>query len=143
MTAGRPSIYTDELAKDICDHIASGRSLREYCRNPEAPSTSTVCRWIVSKPEFWEQYAQAREAAGFAHADRMIELAELIEHGGIEYQAAKVMMDAYKWAAERMASKHHAPNQKIDHTTNGESINKPAAELTDEQLAIIASNIKR
>ena len=33
--------------------------------------------------------------------------------------------------------------QEIDHTTKGESINKPVAELTDEQLAIIASNIKR
>lgn len=119
----RPTIYTDELAEDICKHIAGGRSLREYCREETAPSTSTVCRWIVGKPEFWEQYREAREAAGFAHADKMIHLAELIETGGIEHQAAKVMMDAYKWAAERMASKHHAPKQEIDHKNTDGSLN--------------------
>ena len=129
----RPTIFTQELAEDICDHIAGGKSLREFCRAPNAPSTSTVCRWIVSKPEFWEQYREAREAAGFAHADRMIELAELIEQGGIEHQAAKVMMDAYRWAAERMASKHHAPNQKIEHSN-------PDGSLRPTTIQLVAPN---
>jgi len=118
MAGGRPTIYSDEIAKEICEHIAGGKSLREYCRIESKPSTSTVCRWIVGKPEFWAQYASAREAAGFAHADRMIDIAEMIEGGMIGPQAAKVMMDAYKWAAERMASKHHSAKQEIDHKSS-------------------------
>jgi Asp-tRNA(Asn)/Glu-tRNA(Gln) amidotransferase B subunit len=138
MAGGRPTKYTNELAEDICKHIAGGRSLREYCREEAAPSMSTVCRWIVGNPEFWEQYREAREAAGFAHADKMIHLAELIETGGIEHQAAKVMMDAYKWAAERMASKHHSPSQKIEHT-GGIDLNKMSDEELERKIAELAS----
>lgn len=32
--------------------------------------------------------------------------------------------------------------QHIDHTTKGESINRPASELTDDELAAIAANSK-
>ncbi len=130
MAAGRPTIYSEELAEEICKHIAGGKSLREYCREEGKPAMSTVCRWIVGKEEFWEQYAQAREAAGFAHADKMIHLAEMVGNAEIEPQAAKVMMDAYKWAAERMASKHHSPRQEVEHSGSLE-VNK----LSDEELA--------
>ena len=117
---GRPTKYTQELAEDICKHISGGRSLREYCRQENTPSTSTICRWIVAKPEFWEQYAQAREAGGFAHADKILCVAEQLEDGGLEPQQAKVIIDAYKWAAERMAPKHHGSRQEIDHrSTDG------------------------
>lgn len=120
---GRPTDYTQEIAESICSWIAGGKSLRAYCRQDGTPDVTTVCRWIVRHDEFRQQYTQAREAAGYAHGDGVIEVVELLRDGDIDPQTAKAMMDGLKWAAERMAPKAHSPKQQIDHTTNGESLN--------------------
>jgi len=118
VNAMRPTKLNPELMEEICAWLASGRSLRAFCREPAAPHISTVMRWIVVEPEFREQYARARVAAGFAHADSIIDVVELLRDGGIDPQTAKVMMDGLKWAAERMAPKHHSARQEIDHTAS-------------------------
>ena len=69
----RPTDYTPELAEEICQHIAGGESLRSFCRNPKKPHVATVCRWIIKHDEFREQYTHAREAAGYAHGDGVID----------------------------------------------------------------------
>lgn len=119
----RPTDYTPELAERICQHIAGGESLRSFCRLPGEPHVATVCRWIVKHDEFREQYTHAREAAGYAHGDGVIEVVEAVRNGDIDAQTARAMMDGLKWAAERMAPKSHSSRQEIDHTTRGESLN--------------------
>lgn len=116
---GRPTKYTQKLADDICEWIASGKSLRAYCRHNTKIHISTITKWIVGKPEFFAQYAQAREAAGYAHGDAVIEIAELLRDGDMDHQTAKAIMDGLKWAAERMAPKSHSPKQIQEHTGPG------------------------
>ena len=65
----------------------------------------------------------------FLLSNIMIDIAEMIEGGMIEPQAAKVMMDAYKWAAERMASKHHSAKQEIDHKSSDGTMGPTRIEL--------------
>ena len=89
----RPTDYTPELAERICQHIAGGESLRSFCRSPGEPHVATVCRWIIKHDEFREQYAHAREAAGYAHGDGVIEVVEAVRNGDIDAQTARVMMD--------------------------------------------------
>jgi len=119
---GRPTDYTPEIAETVCSWIAGGDSLRSFCRQNGTPDVTTVCRWIVRHPEFRQQYAQAREAAGYAHGDGVIEVVELLRDGTLDASTAKAMMDGLKWAAERMAPKAHSPRQEIDHTTAGEAM---------------------
>lgn len=117
---GRPTDYTQEIAEQVCSWLAGGKSLRAYCRQENTPDVTTVCRWIVRHDEFRQQYAQAREAAGYAHGDGVIEIVELLREGGLEHQTAKAMMDGLKWAAERMAPKAHGAKQEINHiSTDG------------------------
>ena len=119
---GRPTDYTPEIAETVCSWIAGGDSLRAFCRQNGTPDVTTVCRWIVRHPEFRQQYAQAREAAGYAHGDGVIEVVELLRDGTLDASTAKAMMDGLKWAAERMAPKAHSPRQEIDHTSAGEAM---------------------
>ena len=122
----RPTKYNQELAERICEHIAAGQSLRSFCRQPDAPALSTVTLWIVKNPEFSVQYVQAREAAGFAHADHIADIVDAVERGEIEPNAAKVMMDGRKWTAERMAPKRHMPQSLVNHESpNGSMTPKP------------------
>lgn len=125
----RPTDYTPELAERICQHIAGGESLRSFCRSPGEPHVATVCRWIIKHDEFREQYAHAREAAGYAHGDGVIEVVEAVRNGDVDAQTARAMMDGLKWAAERMAPKSHSSRQEIDHTTKGNAIQPTRIEL--------------
>lgn len=118
----RPTDYNQDLAEEICTWLAGGDSLRAYCRQEGKPHISTVCRWVVSQDEFREQYAWAREAAGFAHGDGVIEVVELLRDGDLDPQTAKAMMDGLKWAAERMAPKSHSSRQELDHTSSDKSM---------------------
>tara|TARA_R110000782_G_scaffold143274_1_gene235991 strand:- start:112 stop:522 length:411 start_codon:yes stop_codon:yes gene_type:complete len=122
MAGGRPTDYTEEIAEMVCTWLSGGKSLRAFCRQEDTPDVTTVCRWIVKHDGFRQQYAQAREAAGYAHGDGVIEIVELLRDGGLEPQVAKAMMDGLKWAAERMAPKAHSQRQEVDHTTNGKDM---------------------
>lgn len=74
---------------------------------------------------------RAREAAGFSHADTVIELVQDVGSGTYEPHQAKVMLDGLKWAAERMASKHHSTRQEIDHTVTTGDIGDALGNLKD------------
>jgi len=115
MPAGRPTDYTPELAERICAWLAGGKSLRAFCRQDDTPAIETVCRWVVRHDEFRQQYTQAREAAGYAHGDGVVEVVELLREGEIDPHTAKAMMDGLKWSAERMAPKAHMPQSLINH----------------------------
>jgi hypothetical protein len=112
---GRPTDYTPQIAERICIWIAGGMSLRSFCRQDNTPDLSTVTRWIVAHDPFRIQYVQAREAAGYAHADDIADLAEKVIAGDIEPNAARVAMDARKWTAERMAPRAHMPQSLVNH----------------------------
>ena len=112
---GRPTVYNKKVAEKICQRLSGGESLRSVCRDEEMPAMSSVLLWVVTPGHpFSDQYAQAREAAGYAHADRIIDTVEKTILDQYDPQQAKVIMDGLKWAAERMAPKKHSPNQKID-----------------------------
>jgi len=45
---GRPTKYTPELGKRICEELASGRTLRSVCRDDETmPDERTVRSWAI------------------------------------------------------------------------------------------------
>lgn len=125
MAGGRPTDYNADVATRICSWLAEGKSLRAFCRQDDAPGLSTVTMWIVTHPEFRAQYVRAREAAGYAHADNIVDVAQEVRDGGIDPQAGRVAMDGLKWAAERMAPKTHSPKQEIDHTSSDGSMKPP------------------
>lgn len=76
--AGRPSVYTDEMADTICERIADGESLRSICQGEDMPAKSTVFGWLAdpAHEEFRTKYALAREAQTEALVDEMTEIAD-------------------------------------------------------------------
>lgn len=129
MAAGRPTDYNSDIAEKICAWLSGGKSLRAFCRQPGTPDAATVCRWIVRHEEFRKQYAQAREAAGYAHADGIIEIVEDVRSGELDHLSAKAMMDGLKWSAERMAPKAHSSRQEVDHSSTDGTMSPSRIEL--------------
>lgn len=127
--AGRPTLCTPDITDAICQRLAGGKSLRSVCEDEAMPEKSTVLLWVVqgrliegTDRPFSDQYMQAREAAGYSHADRVADLATMASEEGIDPQAARAAMDGFKWAAERMAPKKHSPRQEIDHSSKDGSM---------------------
>lgn len=112
--SGRPTKLTEKRRTEICERLAAGESLRSICADNHIPHISNVLQAVVDDRDgFREQYTRAREAAGYAHADKIVEVAYKLEAGDIEPAAARVMLDGLKWAAERQAPKQHSPRQEL------------------------------
>ncbi len=101
---GRPTKFTDDLAKDICNELANGRSLRSYCRQDNTPAMSTVMRWISDDKKFQEQYARARELQADYFVDEIVEIADKAEDAAI----ARLQVDARKWVAGKQRPKKYS-----------------------------------
>ena len=144
----RPTTCTTVITNEICQRLAGGESLRRICKDEALPVVSTVLLWVVSgriveetEKEFSEHYMQAREAAGFSHADSVADIAYRALEEGLDPQSARAAMDGYKWAAERMSPKKHSQRQEHDHTSSDQSMSPSkgidTSKLSTEALAEI------
>jgi hypothetical protein len=58
---GRPSSFTDELAREICDRLSTGETLVDICRDPHMPAVRTVSDWRDAHQSFSADFARARD----------------------------------------------------------------------------------
>jgi hypothetical protein len=76
-TAGRPTLYTTEIADRILDQLSNGRPLSHVCRDPGMPSHATVRQWEKDNREgFTARYRWAREIGYHTMADEIIAIAD-------------------------------------------------------------------
>lgn len=146
---GRPSIYSDELAEQICERIANGMSMREITRADDMPGMSTVFRWLADNLNFREQYARAKEAQAEYLAEELLEISddgsndwmerknaegELVgwNVNGEAIQRSKLRVDARKWLMSKMLPKKYG--DKIDINHSGAMINMDKS-FTDAEEA--------
>lgn len=127
MAMGRPSIYSQELAANICDRLIHGEGLRAICRDDAMPAISTVIDWIKSKDEFSAQYAKARELQAELLLDEILEIADDSSQDTIDTANGKIAntefiarsrlrVDTRKWAMGKMSRKF---NDKIIQEVTG------------------------
>jgi len=119
---GRPSLYTEQLADEICEAIASGSALRVAVQDhPHWPEERTIYRWLEAHESFRQQYARARERQADAEfdeirsiADETPELEPVLDKDGqvVEMRMSsayvawqKSRIDARKWRAAKMRPK--------------------------------------
>ena len=108
---GRPSIYTEELALEICTRIAEGESLRSVCRDEDMPATSTVMKWVLENHIFSEQYERAREAQADSLFDELVDIADEATPDNVQVQRLRV--DTRKWAASKLKSKRYGDKLQV------------------------------
>lgn len=121
---GRPSKYTEKLAGEICELIASGMSLREICRTrDDIPAMSTVFKWLSENSKFSEQYTRAREVMAETMADEILEIADdgtndwverADKNGEVRVVAdadhisrSRLRVDSRKWLLSKMMPKKY------------------------------------
>ena len=112
---GRPSKYTDALAKSICERIIGGESLRRICKDKSMPCRRTVASWLLDpdKEAFLHQY----ETASNIRADEKFEeMEEISENEKIDVNRARLIIDTRKWFLSKIMPKKYGDRIDIDHS---------------------------
>lgn len=145
MPVGRPSVYSDDIAAEVCSRIASGESLRKICKDDHMPTISSIMLWLCDgkHSQFSEQYAEARRVQAEALADELMEIADdgrndfmeqSVDGGGVAYklngehiQRSRLRVDTRKWYLSKVLPRF-ADKQQIEHS------GKIDTSVSDEEL---------
>lgn len=127
---GRPSSYTDEAGKRICELLASGKPLTpRVTKEYGLPDPTTIYRWTEDNEAFRLEYTRARQYQAHVYADEIIELSDTAEDAGI----AKLQIDTRKWYASKIIPKLYGDKQLVDVTTDiGATAAKVLMDLTQQ-----------
>lgn len=139
METGRPTVYTKDLAEDICEQVAiSSKSMKTICGEFNIP-VKTVLNWLYDKDspnhqEFSAMYARAKEMQAEYLVEEILEIADdgsndlmTITKGDVSYNVedkeltnrSKLRVDARKWIASKLMPKKYG--EKIDLDINKRS----------------------
>jgi len=73
---GTPLYNREELIPEILEWIAEGKTLREFCRQPEKPSYGSVYDWLEQDKDFASRFARAREQGEEVIAQECLAIAD-------------------------------------------------------------------
>lgn len=124
---GRPTLYSLELAAEICARIATGESLNKILKDNGMPDTVTVYRWLAIHEDFRHMYTLAREDQGETHADLIVDLADedpvqvvddkgvaRVDSAWVNWQRNRI--DARKWVASKLKPRKYGDKIGVDHS---------------------------
>lgn len=149
MPAGRPPMeFTEEIADAILHGIAEGNSLVSILKeDDELPSYTTVMKWLRQYPEFAANYARAREDQADHDADKIGDIAERVVKGKLDPNAARVAIDAYKWAAGKRKPKVYGEKLAIGGSEDMAPIKTTTkldiSSLSLEELDVLGSALQK
>lgn len=96
----RPSVhYTQEIADEILERIASGERWTKITRRRGMPSRCTLYYWLNQDPEFRAAYRRAQQAGADARADKVLDIAEAATNETLNVD--KFHVTSLKWHVDR------------------------------------------
>jgi hypothetical protein len=135
----RPTIYSAELAGQICDLLMQGNSLRSICKMEGMPDKSTVCLWLKDNREgFFDQYARAREVQMELMAEEIIDIADQSDKDeqafvGINHvHRARLKVETRKWIMSKLAMKRFGDKLDLNHS-GAVDVKKVTVEIVGSQ----------
>jgi hypothetical protein len=114
----RADHYTEEIGLKICEWLASGQSLRAFCREPGTPSQSMVYRWLIAHEDFREKYRVAREVQADTLVDELVEIADAKTADVNETQRNRLRVDTRKWVAAKQRPVKYGERSEVNVNTH-------------------------
>lgn len=131
MPSGRPSLFTSEIADEICRRLADGESLRKICRDENMPHERRVREWDKdNRNGFSPQYTRAREIGYETLADELLEIADDGRNDTYKdddgntivnteiVSRSRIRIDTRKWMLSKMLPKIYGDKSSVDMNVN-------------------------
>lgn len=123
---GRPTKFTEKMAKEICDTIATCTTgLKKQCENNSSwPNVDTIFLWRYRNPQFSAQYDDAKNAQMDLMAEECVDIADdmdrdysMDKNGEViqnrEFTArSKLRVETRKFMIERLRPKRYGINSQ-------------------------------
>ena len=114
---GRPCGYTDAIADEICEVVATTTySIEQMCKERDHwPSLDTIKRWRYKYPKFQANYACAKVFQAELLAEELLKVSsekayytdqfgnQRVDSGFVQSQ--RLLADSIKWQASKLAQK--------------------------------------
>jgi hypothetical protein len=124
---GSAPVYSEELAEEICDRLATGESLYAICQDAHMPTEKAVRLWVETRPDsFAPMYTRAREFGYDSIAEAILSLGTdkaacsgpdgYIDNG--EVQRLRMLSENRKWLLSKMQPKRYG--DKVTQEITGE-----------------------
>lgn len=110
---GAPSTYTIEKADEICNMISRGSNINKITDMEGFPTAATIYNWFEKHPDFLSKYMRAREARANWRADRVDDVLSDMRAGIIDYNQARIEIDAIKWQTGKESPKMYGDSTTI------------------------------
>lgn len=144
-SVGRPTLYSDDMARRILAEIAEGKSLRSVCRADDMPNAGSVFLWLREKEDFSKLYARACEERSEAMMEDMFDIADDGTNDWMTINGqrvtnrevidrSKLRVDVRKWYASKLKPRKYG--DKLDMTTNGKDLPTPIMPLVLAKITI-------
>lgn len=143
-TALKPySLYTDELAIEICDVIGTSiESLDEICAaNSHFPSSRAIHLWKLHDPNFRSMYMAAKSA----QSDILVEkIREIYNDTSADYiqttnglignptavARARLQIDSIKWLSSRLLPRIYGNKAELEESNNKQKLEELSDTIT-------------
>jgi hypothetical protein len=156
LSLGRPSGFSQEIADQVCEALAEGKSVRTICRQPWAPDMRTIFRWLDRFDEFRQQYARACEMRADAIFEEALEIADtcllgekrVVEGKGDKQtvtlttadmvERSRLQVETRKWFLSKLMPKKYGDKQETQVTViNGDPDAARKSEQAERLIAVL------
>ncbi len=129
---GRPTLYTEDVAEEICSRIALGETLNQICRSTHMPARPTIVGWVMEDRQgFSDRYARARDLCLEHWADEVLEIGDdgtndwmVREHGdddknaswvvnGEHVSRSRLRIDSRKWLLSKLKPERYGDKLQV------------------------------
>jgi hypothetical protein len=124
------SKYNDRIVVEVCDMVADGMNIKKaLASNEEYPTFTTWCVWKRENEFVSNLYVNSIQDKSESVDDQIDEIMQELKDKLIEASVANVLIQTLKWKASKYYPKMFGDNTRIDHTTDGKSLNTPLMNL--------------
>ncbi len=161
---GRPTIYTEEMAQEICDRLANGESLTKICRDEHVAAQTTIFNWLDENKQFLKKYVRARKRQAEIYADETVQIPDDLHDDVNRFSEgegrkipfdelrsltdlAKLRVNARQWHASKLRPKKYGDKLqstvksegKLEITDANDVKDKLLEKLSKKQEAVVAA----
>ena len=110
----RPSTYSFELCKQICDEIADGRNIKEILKSSDDyPEWSAFRRWKNENEELRTLYVSSQTDKAMALESEIDELRDELRLKKIDANTYNVLVQTIKWKMAKFYPKVFGDASKL------------------------------